>query len=48
MLRVTKDRIRKYSSIGIFFFNPAYWNFKKNSLAEPANRLHIERLIGDG
>lgn len=29
MLRVTKDRKRKYSSIGISV-NPVYWDFVKN------------------
>ena len=30
MLRITKDRKLKYSSIGISL-NPTYWDFEKNS-----------------
>ena len=47
MLRITKDRKLKYSSIGISV-NPALWDFEKNRPRRNCpNRLHIERLIAD-
>ena len=47
MLRITKDRKRKYSSIGISL-NPVYWDFEKNKPRRNCpNRLYIERLIAD-
>ena len=45
MLRIIKDRNRKYSSIGIPV-NPAFWDFDKNKPRRNCpNRLQIERLI---
>ena len=45
MLRIIKDRNRKYSSIGISV-NPAFWDFDKNKPRRNCpNRLQIERLI---
>ncbi|HJB85416.1 MAG TPA: site-specific integrase [Candidatus Alistipes merdigallinarum] len=47
MLRITKDRKRKYSSIGISL-NPVYWDFEKSKPRRNCpNRLYIERLIAD-
>ena len=47
MLRVTKDRKRKYVSLGISM-NPAHWDFSKNEpKADCPNREHIEMLIAD-
>ena len=47
MLRITKDRKRKYSSIGLSL-NPVYWDFEKNKPRRNCpNRLYIERLIAD-
>lgn len=47
MLRIIKDRNRKYSSIGVSV-NPALWDFEKNRPRRNCpNRLHIERLIAD-
>ena len=45
MLRVTKDRKRKYVSLGISV-NPEHWDFSKNQpKAECPNREYIELLI---
>lgn len=47
MLRVTKDRKRKYLSIGISV-NPAYWDFLKNKPRRNCpDRVQIERIISD-
>ncbi len=47
MLRVTKDRKRKYVSLGISL-NPEHWDFSKNQpKAECPNREYIEMLIAD-
>ena len=47
MLRVTKDRKRKYVSLGISL-NPAHWDFSKNEpKADCPNREYIEMLIAD-
>lgn len=47
MLRVTKDRKRKYVSLGISV-NPEHWDFSKNQpKAECPNREYIEMLIAD-
>ena len=47
MLRVTKDRKRKYVSLGISV-NPAHWDFLKNEpKADCPNREYIEMLIAD-
>lgn len=47
MLRVTKDRKRKYVSLGISL-NPAHWDFSKNvPKADCPNREYIEILIAD-
>lgn len=47
MLRVTKDRKRKYVSLGISV-NPEHWDFLKNQpKAECPNREYIELLIAD-
>ena len=47
MLRVTKDRKRKYVSLGISL-NPAHWDFSKNvPKADCPNREYIEMLIAD-
>ena len=47
MLRITKDRKRKYSSI-VLSLNPVYWDFEKNKPRRNCpNRLYIERLIAD-
>ena len=47
MLRVTKDRKRKYVSLGISV-NPENWDFSKNQpKAECPNREYIELLIAD-
>lgn len=47
MLRITKDRKLKYSSIGVSV-NPALWDFEKNRPRRNCpNRLYIERLIAD-
>ena len=40
MLRITKDRKRKYSSIGLSL-NPVYWDFEKNK-PRPLRRLGVE------
>ena len=45
MLRVTKDRKRKYVSLGISL-NPVHWDFSKNEpKADCPNREYIEMLI---
>ena len=45
MLRITKDRKRKYSSIGISL-NPAYWDFEKNKPKRNCpNKTQIESVI---
>lgn len=47
MLRVTKDRKRKYVSLGISV-NPAQWDFSKNEpKADCPNREYIGMLIAD-
>lgn len=47
MLRVTKDRKRKYVSLGMSV-NPEHWDFSKNQpKAECPNREYIELLIAD-
>lgn len=47
MLRVTKDRKRKYVSLGISV-NPEHWDFSKNQpKAGCPNREYIELLIAD-
>lgn len=47
MLRVTKDRKRKYVSLGISV-NPEHWDYSKNQpKAECPNREYIELLIAD-
>ena len=47
MLRITKDRKLKYSSIGISI-NPVYWDFEKNKPRRNCpNRVNIERVIAD-
>lgn len=47
MLRVTKDRKRKYVSLGISV-NPEHWDFSKHQpKAECPNREYIELLIAD-
>lgn len=47
MLRVTKDRKRKYVSLGISL-NPEHWDFSKNQpKADCPNREYIELLIAD-
>lgn len=47
MLRVTKDRKRKYVSLGISV-NPENWDFSKNQpKAKCPNREYIELLIAD-
>ena len=47
MLRVTKDRKRKYVSLGISV-NPVHWDFSKNEpKADCPNREYIEMLIAD-
>lgn len=47
MLRVTKDRKRKYVSLGISV-NPKNWDFSKNQpKADYPNREYIELLIAD-
>lgn len=47
MMRVTKDRKRKYVSLGISV-NPEHWDFLKNQpKAECPNREYIELLIAD-
>lgn len=47
MLRVTKDRKRKYVSLGISV-NPKNWDFSKNQpKADCPNREYIELLIAD-
>lgn len=47
MLRVTKDRKRKYVSLGISV-KPEHWDFSKNQpKAECPNREYIELLIAD-
>ena len=45
MLRITKDRKRKYLSIGISL-NPTYWDFQKNKPKRNCpNKSQIERII---
>jgi hypothetical protein len=45
MLRITKDRKRKYSSIGISI-NPALWDFEKNKPRRNCpDKVRIERII---
>ena len=45
MLRITKNRKRKYSSIGISL-NPVYWDFEKNKPRRNCpNKNQIERII---
>lgn len=47
MLRVTKDRKRKYVGLGVSV-NPKFWNFSKNEpKAACPNREYIEMLIAD-
>lgn len=47
MLRVTKDRKRKYVSLGISV-NPTHWDFSKNEpKVECPNREYIEMLIAN-
>ena len=47
MLRVTKDRKRRYVSLGISV-NPVHWDFFKNEpKADCPNREYIEMLIAD-
>ncbi|WP_298063411.1 site-specific integrase [uncultured Rikenella sp.] len=47
MLRITKDRRLKYSSIGVSV-RPECWDFERNKPRRNCpNRLHIERLIAD-
>ena len=47
MLRVTKDRKRKYVGLGVSI-NPKLWNFSKNEpKAACPNREYIEMLIAD-
>ena len=47
MLRVTKDRKRKYQSIGISL-HPDYWDFTKNKPCQNCpNRTQIESIISD-
>ncbi len=47
MLRVTKDRKRKYVSLGISV-KPEHWDFSKNKpKTECPNREYIELLIAD-
>ena len=47
MLRVTKDRKRKYVGLGVSV-NPKFWNFSKNEpKAARPNREYIEMLIAD-
>ena len=47
MIRVTKDRKRKYVSLGISL-NPDNWNFSKNKpKADCPNREYIELLIAE-
>ncbi len=47
MLRVTKDRKRKYVSLGISV-NPEHWDFSKNQpKADCPNREYIELLIAE-
>ena len=45
MLRVTKDRKRKYSSIGISV-NPVYWDFEKNKPRRNCpDKTRIEQIM---
>ena len=45
MLRITKDRKLKYSSIGISL-NPVYWDFQKNKPKPNCpDKNQIERVI---
>jgi hypothetical protein len=45
MLRVTKDRKRKYLSLGISI-NPIYWDFEKNQPKRNCpNKEQIQQLI---
>ena len=47
MLRVTKDRKRKYSSIGISV-NPVYWDFEKNKPRRNCpDKPRIEQIIAE-
>jgi hypothetical protein len=47
MLRITKDRRRKYSSIGISI-NPALWDFEKNKPRRNCpDKVRIERIISE-
>ena len=47
MLRVTKDRKRKYSSIGISV-NPVYWDFEKNKPRRNCpDKTRIEQIIAE-
>ena len=47
MLRVTKDRKRKYSSIGISI-NPVYWDFEKNKPRRNCpDKERIEQIIAE-
>ena len=47
MLRVTKDRKRKYVSLGISV-NPEHWDFSKNQpKSECPNREFIELMIAE-
>lgn len=47
MLRVTKDRKRKYVSLGISL-DPSYWDFSKQQpKPDCPNREYIEMIIAD-
>lgn len=47
MIRITKDRKLKYSSIGVSV-DPSFWDFEKNKPRRNCpNRLNIERIIAD-
>ncbi len=47
MLRITKDRKRKYSSIGLSL-NPVYWDFEKNKPRRNCpDKARIEHIISE-
>ena len=47
MLRITKDRKRKYASIGISV-NPAHWDFEKNKPRRNCpDKARIEHIISE-
>lgn len=47
MLRITKDRKLKYSSIGISV-NPAHWDFEKNKPRRNCpDKARIEQIISE-